>query len=97
VLTGERALNLHDQLISAAEAGDFSEYSSPLGVRASIVIQGSDQASPNNDAGSPLARKLAGKEVDDDARAYELVLPEVERVFRNIDDYVPLWRDAWQQ
>jgi len=97
VLTGERALDLRDQMICAAEAGDFSEFSSPQGVRASIVIQGSDQASPNNDTGSPLARKLAGKDIDDDAQAYELVLPEVERVFRNTDDYEPLWRDAWEQ
>jgi len=97
VLNGERALELREQLISAAEAGDFSEFSSPLGVRASIVIQGSDQASPNNETGSPLARKLAGKGVDDDAQEYQLVLPEVERVFKNIEAYEPLWRNAWEQ
>jgi hypothetical protein len=97
VLTGERALDFREKLISAAEAGDFSEFSSELGVKASIVIQGPDQASSSNETGSPLARKLAGEDVDDDARAYELVLPEVERVFTNIDDYEPLWRDAWQQ
>jgi hypothetical protein len=97
VLTGERALELRDQLICAAEAGDFSEFSSPQGVRASIVIQGSDQASPNNDQGSPLARKLAGKDVDDEAQAYALVLPEVERVFTNTDDYESLWRDDWDK
>src|SRR5713226_8641493 len=60
VLTGERALELRDQLIAAAEAGDFSELSTPAGVRASIVIQGSDSAT---DVGSPLARQLAGSEV----------------------------------
>src|ERR687883_1334872 len=42
VLTGERALEFREKLIAAAEAGDFSEYSSRDGVRASIVIQGSD-------------------------------------------------------
>jgi Family of unknown function (DUF6687) len=97
VLSGERALELHDQLISAAEAGDFSEFSSERGVRASIVIQGSDQAGSNNETGSPLARKLAGKEIDDDARAYELVLPEVERVLKDTNAYEPLWRGAWDQ
>lgn len=96
VLTGERALAHRDLLIAAAEAGDFSEYSSDDGVRVSIAIQGSDQASPNNDDGSPLARVLAGEEVDDDARAYELVLPEVERLLTNINDYESLWRDGWQ-
>jgi hypothetical protein len=95
VLTGERALAHRELLIAAAEAGDFSEHSSDDGVRVSIAIQGSDQASPNNDDGSPLARLLAGEEVDDDARAYELVLPEVERLLTNINDYESLWREGW--
>ena len=97
VLTGERALDLRDRLIGAAEAGDFSEFRNEEAVRASIVIQGSDQASANNDSGSPLAALLAGEEVDDDARAYELVLPEVERVLTRIDDYEALWRSAWEE
>ncbi|HSL54403.1 MAG TPA: DUF6687 family protein [Pyrinomonadaceae bacterium] len=96
VLTGERALAYRDLLISAAEAGDFSEYSSDDGVRVSIAIQGSDQASPNNDDGSPLARLLAGEEVDDDARAYELVLPRVEHLLTHIDEYETLWRAGWE-
>src|SRR6185503_13072764 len=95
VLTGERALAYRDLLISAAEAGDFSDYSSDDGVRVSIAIQGSDQASPNNDDGSPFARLLAGEEVDDDARAYELVLPKVEHLLANINDYESLWREGW--
>lgn len=97
VLTGERALAYRDLLIAAAEAGDFSEHSSDDGVRVSIAIQGSDQASPNNDDGSPLARLIAGEEVDDDARAYELVLPEVERLLTNINDYESLWREGWDR
>ena len=96
VLSGERALAYRDLLISAAEAGDFSEYSSDDGVRVSIAIQGSDQASPNNDDGSPLARLLAGEEVDDDARAYELVLPKVEHLLTHINDYESLWREGWE-
>ena len=95
VLTGERALAYRSLLIAAAEAGDFSEHSSDDGVRVSIAIQGSDQASPNNDDGSPLARFIAGEEVDDDARAYELVLPEVERLLTNVNAYEHLWRDGW--
>ena len=96
VMTGERAAQYRDVLIAAAEAGDFSEYSTETGIRVSIAIQGSDQASPNNDDGSPLARRIAGAEVDDDARAYELVMPEVERLITNINDYEDLWRDGWQ-
>src|SRR5437899_8824000 len=57
MLSGEHALDLRDQLIAAAEAGDFSELSTADGVRASIVIQGSE--SPiDEEAGSPLARQL---------------------------------------
>jgi len=97
VLNGDRASSYRELLISAAEAGDFSEYSSDDGVRVSIAIQGSDQASPNNDDGSPLARLLAGEEVDDDARAYELVLPEVERLLTNVNNYESLWREGWER
>lgn len=96
VLTGEKALEIGDQLIAAAEAGDFSEFSNEAGIRASIVIQGSDQACPDSKSGSPLATQLAGGPVDE-ARSYELVLPEIERVLTHVDDYEPLWRDAWQK
>ncbi len=95
VLTGEHALGLRTELIAAAEAGDFSEFTGENGVRASIVIQGSDD--PMDEAGSPLARHLAGGSSCDDARAYELILPEVERVLTRTDDYEFLWRDVWQR
>jgi len=94
VLTGAPALELHDKLIAAAEAGDFSELSTKEGVRASIVIQGSD--SPT-DVGSPLAQRLAGAPVNDDARAYELVLPQVERVLTHTNEYESLWCDPWNR
>jgi hypothetical protein len=95
VLNGKRALAFRELLIAAAEAGDFSEHSSDDGVRVSIAIQGSDQASPNNVQGSPLAAMIAGHEVDDDERAYELVLPEVERLLSDVNAYESLWRDGW--
>jgi hypothetical protein len=97
VMTGERAADYRDTLIAAAEAGDFSEYSTETGIRVSLAIQGSDQASPN-ESGSPLVRFLAGGEVDDDddARAYELILPEVEKLLHRVDDYEPLWRAGWE-
>jgi len=95
MLNGEQAFELRDKLIAAAEAGDFSELSTEDGVRASIVIQGSD--SPADDDGSPLARQLAGEPVDDEARAYELVLPCVERVLTRTNEFEALWRDAWDR
>ncbi len=94
MLSGERALELRAKLIAAAEAGDFSELSTKEGVRASIVIQGSD--SPT-DVGSPLAQRLAGEPVTDDARAYELVLPQVERVLTHTNEYESLWCDPWNR
>ena len=95
VLNGERALPLREKLISAAEAGDFSELSSEDGVRASIVIQGSD--SPIDKSGSPLAQQLAGEDFNDEARAYELVLPQVADVIAHTNKYEPLWRDSWRR
>ena len=97
VLADERALELREKLIAAAEAGDFSEFSSEDGVRASLLIQGADAAVPGDEAGSPLARQLAGHEVSDEARSYELVLPEVERVLTRTNDYEHLWRHGWER
>jgi hypothetical protein len=96
-LAGERALELRDKLVPAAEAGDFCEFTTEAAVQASIVIQGPDQPGPGDDSGSPLACYLAGEKVDDDPRAYEIVLPEVERVLTRIDEYEHLWRAAWQK
>jgi hypothetical protein len=96
VLTGEPALELRDKLISSAEAGDFSELTSDDGVRASLTIQGPDPAGNDSDSGSPLAKHLNGGAVEDDARAYELILPEVERVLTNINAYEHLWRAGWE-
>ena len=97
VLTGARAAELKEKLISAAEAGDFSEMTSEDGVRASITIQGSDQAGNDNQEGSPLAQFLNGGEPVDDAKAYELVLPKVEHVLTNTDAYEHLWSAGWKQ
>src|SRR3984893_4997174 len=49
VLHGPAALDLHDQLIAAAEAGDFSEFTTEAAVRVSLTIQGSDQVSPEDE------------------------------------------------
>ncbi|MBC8030947.1 MAG: hypothetical protein H7Z16_12615 [Pyrinomonadaceae bacterium] len=97
VLAGDRALELRDKLIPAAEAGDFSEFTNENAVRASIAIQGSDQPTPGEESASPLACRLAGEDVPDDARAYELVLPEVERLLTRTDEYESLWRGAWER
>ena len=97
VLTGERALGLREQLIAAAEAGDFSEFTTEAAVRASIAIQGSDQPTPGEDSGSPLASHLACESITDDAKAYEFVLPEVERLLTRTNEYESLWRSAWEK
>jgi len=93
MLTGERALDLRDRLIAAAEAGDFSEFSSTDGVRASIVIQGSD--SPIDKSGSPLAQQVAGRPVSDEAESYVATLPHIEHVIKHTGQYESLWRGSW--
>lgn len=97
VLKGERAADLRHELIAAAENGDFSVYTNENAVRANIAIQGSEQPDPNEHTISPLAGYLAGEAVTDEARAYELVLPEVERLLTRTGDYEPLWREGWQR
>jgi hypothetical protein len=96
-LAGEHALELRDRLIPAAEAGDFSEFSNETAVRASIAIQGTDQPVPGEESFSPLACQMAGEHVSDEARAYELVLPEVERLLTKTDEYESLWREPWER
>jgi len=95
MLTGERALDLRDRLVAGAEAGDFSEFSSTDGVRASIVIQGSD--SPIDKSGSPLAEQIAGRPVTGEAEAYVVVLPHIEHVIKHTDQYENLWREQWKR
>jgi hypothetical protein len=97
VLTGESALELREKLIPAAEAGDFSEFTNENAIRASIALQGSDQPTPGEESGSPLASQLAGENVVADATAYDLVLPEVERLLTRTDEYESLWRSAWER
>ena len=97
VLNGERALDLHDKLIAAAEAGDFSELKTVDAVRSSIVIQGTDQPVPDDAPGSLIASQLAGETVNDEARDYELVLPEVEKIITKTHDYEHLWREPWSR
>ena len=96
MLAGERALDLGDALIAAAEAGDFYTNTGAAGIRASLVLQGGDGFAPD-DAGvaSPLARHLSGGGDVDEERAYALVLPEVERVLTRTNYYEHLWHDEW--
>jgi hypothetical protein len=95
MLTGERALDLRAALIAAAEAGDFYTNTGAQAIRASLVLQGGDGFVPDAGVASPLARHLAGDADVDEARAYALVLPEVERVITRTDYYEHLWHDEW--
>ncbi|MET0622512.1 MAG: DUF6687 family protein [Pyrinomonadaceae bacterium] len=94
VLNGERALGLRDELISAAEAGDFSEFPNERAVRVAVLLQGGDNPFVPG-VNSPLVTHLAGGAEVDEGRAYKLVLPEVERVLTRTDEYEPLWREGW--
>ena len=49
------------------------------------------------DARMDLAgREMASRIAENDALAYELVFPEVERLLANVNAYEPLWRDGWK-
>lgn len=93
MLTGERALDLRAALVAAAEAGDFYANTGAQAIRASLVLQGGDDFAPDAGVASPLARHLAGDREVDEARAYALVLPEVERVITRTNYYEHLWHD----
>jgi len=95
MLMGERALDLRDALVAAAEAGDFNANTGAQGIRASLVIQGGDAFVPDAGVAAPLARHLSGGAALDEARAYALVLPEVERVLTRTNYYEHLWLDEW--
>jgi hypothetical protein len=95
VLEGPGALAHRQLLVAAAEAGDFCEFNDERAAHVNILIQGGDTPLASEGVGSPLASHLHGGEVEDDARAYELVLPEVGRVLTHTDDYEPLWREPW--
>ena len=97
VLAGAPALAHRALLVAAAEAGDFCEFTTERAAHVNILIQGGDNPLAGNGVGSPLARHLQGGDVGDDARAYELVLPEVERVLALTDEYEPLWRGPWAE
>ncbi len=94
VLNGERALGLRDELVAAAEAGDFSEFPDERAVRVSVLLQGGDNPFVPG-VNSPLVEHLAGGERVDERRAYALALPEVERVLTRTEEYEPLWREGW--
>lgn len=97
VLVGERALEHRGLLVAAAESGDFCEFTGERAARVNILIQGGDNPLAAEGVGSPLARHLHGGDVREEARAYELVLPEIERVLTRTDDYEPLWREQWRR
>ncbi|HEX8119420.1 MAG TPA: DUF6687 family protein [Pyrinomonadaceae bacterium] len=96
VLNGGRAPALRDELIAAAEAGDFSEFPNEDAVRVSILLQGGDNPFVPG-VNSPLVEHLAGGAKVSESRAYELVLPEVENVLKRTGEYEPLWRAGWAQ
>ncbi|HEX8502394.1 MAG TPA: DUF6687 family protein [Pyrinomonadaceae bacterium] len=96
VLNGARALGLRGELVAAAEAGDFSEFPGEDAVRVAVLLQGGDNPFVPG-VNSPLVESLAGGARVDEARAYELALPEVERVLTRTGDYEPLWRDGWAE
>ncbi len=86
-LQGARSERYRSLLIAAAEAGDFSEFSSDDGVRVSLAIQGSDEDP------WPMATGCDG----DEARAYSVVLPQIERLLEDPGAFEAKWAAGWSR
>jgi hypothetical protein len=95
MLNGDDALDCRDELIAAAEAGDFSELPNAEAVRASIVIQGSEFSLPEEGLCAPLAREMNDGRPVSESTAYHLILPEVRDIIENTSRYERLWIDDW--
>jgi hypothetical protein len=90
VLHGEGALEHAALLVAAAEAGDFSAWSTRDGLKVSLAIQGLDSE-------SPLAACVHGGTVTDDEHAYRLVLPVIGDLLARPDRFEDLWRAGLEQ
>lgn len=92
LLNPKKAETMTGRLISAAEAGDFSSFSSEEGVQINILIEAFCQ-----DEKSPFAGKIKDYEGPREAAYYKALLPFVSDLFRKKDDYRLFWEPAFEK
>jgi len=90
LLNPKKAEPMAGRLIAAAEAGDFSSFSSEEGVQMNLLIEG--LASSDE---SPILSQLASYPGPKEAFLYKTLMPMLPDLFRRKDEYRPLWREQY--
>lgn len=92
MLNPKRAEPMAGRMISAAEAGDFSAFSSEEGVQVNLMVQAFC-----DDAQSPIRENVEAYNGPREAAYYKYLLPVVPDLFRKKDQYRSLWEDAFEK
>ncbi len=92
MLNSKRAEPMASRMIAAAEAGDFSAFSSEEGVQVNLLIQ----AFCHHEK-SPIHEKIEEYVGPREAAYYKHLLPLVPDLFRKKDQYRDLWEPSFEK
>jgi len=92
LLNPKKAESMTGRLISAAEAGDFSAFSSEEGVHIHLLIEAFCEHEK-----SPFAEKIKDYDGPREAAYYKFLLPFVPDFFRKKDEYRIFWEPAFEK
>ncbi len=92
LLNAKRAESMTGRLISAAEAGDFSTFSSEEGVQIDLLIKALCK-----DEKSPFSEAIKNYDGPKEAAYYKVLLSAVPDLFRKKDDYRHFWEPAYEK
>ena len=90
LLNPKKAEPMAGRLIAAAEAGDFSSFSSEEGVQMNLLIEALAVSEE-----SPILSPLSSYSGPKEAFLYKTLMPMLPDLFRRKDEYRPLWREAY--
>ncbi len=90
-LNARKAEPMAGRLIAAAEAGDFSAFSSEEGVQIDLLTKALCHAED-----SPLAEGIRAYRGPQEAAFYKVLLPLVPDLFRKKDEYRAFWRAPFE-
>ncbi len=92
LLSPKKAEPMAGRLIAAAEAGDFSSFSSEEGVQINLMIEGLYASKE-----SPFTSQLSAYPGPKEAFYYKTLLPLLPDLFRKKDEYRRFWREAYDE
>lgn len=92
LLNAKKAETMTGRLISAAEASDFSTFSSEEGVQINLLIKALCQHEK-----SPFAKAIKDYDGPREAAYYKALLPHVPDLFRKTNDYRSFWEPAYEE